>query len=171
MRPRRALQAGARYSITARINRDENILTDTAFKELFLTTIKRAKKRYAFSINNICILDSIVKMIILPGPNSSLSRIMQWILSVFAINFNKRMRIRGHVWYDRFKSSIIADIEAFLAAFKEISSFIRTTAPQYHGLHMLVNNDGRVIERPPDELKQSIQALIRAYYPDSSPGG
>jgi hypothetical protein len=39
---------------------------------------------------------------------------MQWILSVFAIRFNVRLGIRGHVWYDRFRSKVIASLRQFV---------------------------------------------------------
>ena len=47
---------------------------------------------------------------------------MQWILSVFASRFNRVYGRRGHVWYDRFKSSVIATIRQFIAAFEYIAA-------------------------------------------------
>jgi hypothetical protein len=47
---------------------------------------------------------------------------MQWILSVFAIHYNKRANIKGHVWYDRFKSIIINSLQQFISTFKYITN-------------------------------------------------
>jgi len=47
----------------------------------------------------------------------SLSRIMQWILSVFAQKYNKSFNYIGHVFYDRFKSKIIEDFRQYVATF------------------------------------------------------
>ncbi len=51
-------------------------------------------------------------LIIRPQKNENLSRIMQWILSVFALKFNRLFTYSGHVWYDRFTSKIINDSPA-----------------------------------------------------------
>ena len=47
---------------------------------------------------------------------------MQWILSVFAIWFNKKFGLIGHVWYDRFKSKIIRSYRQYLATFLYIAN-------------------------------------------------
>ena len=56
-----------------------------------------------------------------PLPSPELSRIMQWILSVFAINFNKLFNLKGHVWYDRFKSKILYNLRQFINTFLYIA--------------------------------------------------
>jgi putative transposase len=59
-------------------------------------------------------------LIIKPGKNESLSRIMQWILSVFAAAYNRATKQTGHVWGERFFSHIIAGIREFLKTFTYI---------------------------------------------------
>jgi putative transposase len=56
-------------------------------------------------------------LLIKPGENESLSRIMQWILSVFAMAWNRKHNIRGHVWGERFYSRIIQGIVDLLRVF------------------------------------------------------
>jgi hypothetical protein len=58
--------------------------------------------------------------IIKPGKNESLSRIMQWILGVFASAFDKYFKLKGHVWYDRFKSIVIESFDQLIATFRYI---------------------------------------------------
>jgi putative transposase len=111
------LQQGAEYHVTARINRSEMSLAPEADKKLLLTVIKRAKKKYNFQIKNFCIMNNHLHLLIKPGEGESLSRIMQWILSVFAMTWNRKHNLSGHVWGERFFSRIIAGIVDFLRTF------------------------------------------------------
>jgi len=86
-------------------------------KKLMLEVIERAKKRYSFQIKNFCIMNNHFHLLIIPGNNESLSRIMQWILSVFAMTWNRKHHLRGHVWGERFYSRIIEGIVDFLRVF------------------------------------------------------
>ena len=117
MRICRKLLDGAEYHVSARINRGEMALLPEEEKTLMLTVIKRAKKRYHFQIKNFCIMNNHIHLLIKPGKNESLSRIMQWILSVFAMTWNRRHNLKGHVWGERFYSRIIEGIVDFLRVF------------------------------------------------------
>jgi putative transposase len=120
MRKPRELEEGARYHVTARANRKEMILDGFAMKELFLSIVRRAKKKYDFRIENFCIMGNHFHFVIRPGRGASLSAIMQWILSVFAMTFNRIKGLTGHVWGCRFFSRIIASVLALVLAFDYI---------------------------------------------------
>jgi len=69
-------------------------------------------------------------MVLKPDPKDKdiylLSKIMQWILSVFAINYNKKTGLKGKVWYDRFKSEIIETAEEIVKFVERIkANFVR----------------------------------------------
>lgn len=121
MRKLRFLSQGAKYHVTARINRGEFALETAVIKNLFLHTIKRAKKKYSFSLFNFVIMSNHIHLIIKPQGDENLSVIMQWLLSVFAVAYNKRYNIHGHLWQDRFKSKVIDSIEQLLATHKYIN--------------------------------------------------
>ncbi len=55
--------------------------------------------------------------IIQPSRGTSLSSVMQWILSVFAMAFNKLLGLTGHVWGCRFFSRILENLREFIMAF------------------------------------------------------
>jgi len=122
MRKPRILKDGAVYHVTARANRKEMILERGAMKSLFLKVIVRARKRYDFRLENYCIMGNHVHLMIRPGPGTNLSRLMQWILSVFATAFNRRCGFSGHVWGERFFSRIVEGLRAFLEVFRYIDS-------------------------------------------------
>ena len=122
MRKRRELKDGASYHITAQINRQEYLLQEVLIKKMFMTILKRAKRKYSFQIGNYCIMDNHIHFILKPLNEESLSAIMQWLLGVFAQKYNRTYELHGHVWYDRFKSKIIIDFRQYLHTFIYISN-------------------------------------------------
>ena len=118
----RQLQEGARYHVTARANRKEMILNMSAMKELFLSVVKRAKAKYEFRLENFCIMGNHFHLVIQPGRGESLSAIMRWIMSVFAMAYNKIKGFTGHVWGCRFFSRIIASLWELLQAFEYVDN-------------------------------------------------
>ncbi len=111
---------GALYHVTARANRKEMIFEPHEIKVLFLNVLKRARKKYNFRIENFCILGNHFHMMLRPGPNESLSRIMQWIMSVFAMAFNRIYGYWGHVWGSRFFSRILVRLSEYIKVFDYI---------------------------------------------------
>ena len=88
MRQNRRLRQNAVYHVTARINRGEFVFLDSDMRILFLTYIKRLKKKYSFAIYNFCIMGNHIHFVIRPDKDSSLSKIMQWLLGNYANNRN-----------------------------------------------------------------------------------
>ena len=120
MRKPRHLQAGGRYHVCARANRKEMIMEANAMKSLFLTVLARAKNKYDFRVENFCIMGNHFHLIIQPINGANLSAIMQWILSVFAMAWNRHHNISGHVWGTRFFSKLISSIAEYLQLFRYI---------------------------------------------------
>lgn len=98
------------------------ILEDEQMKLLFLDVLKRAKKKYNFIFRSFCIMGNHIHLEITPQHEISISKIMQWILSVFAKNYNKIFAYKGHVWYDRFKSKIIETVQQLINTFLYIAN-------------------------------------------------
>jgi putative transposase len=105
--------------VTDKINRDENIFDDV-ISDLYQQTIERCKEKFSFEISNFDILGNNVSYIIHPGKNSPLPKIMQWMKSVFAKAYNKRTGQSGHVWKERYTSTIIETLDEFIETFKTI---------------------------------------------------
>ena len=108
---------GAEYHVTARINRGEMIFLVKEDRDLFMEFFKKAKKKFNFSIKNFCIMGNHVHLLIKPGNGASLSKIMQWLLGVFAQKWNKKHHLSGHLWGDRFFSRVILGLFDFLKVF------------------------------------------------------
>lgn len=120
-RPRKLLD-GARYHVTARVNHQEPRLDDAASKALFLDTLKRAKSKYSFSIENFTVMGNHYHLLIRPLRGESLSRIMQWIMGVFAMAYNRIHRLKGHFWQARYYSRIIDSLRGLLEVFAYIDA-------------------------------------------------
>ena len=121
MRRNRILKPGATYHVTARANRQEMIFHCEAMKTLFLATIRRAKQKYRFQVHNFCVMGNHIHLIIRPDPGESLSRIMQWILSVFARAWNRKHHTTGHLWGERFFSKILNGMGEYLKTFRYVT--------------------------------------------------
>lgn len=120
MRKNRQLQQGAVYHVSARINNKEMLLEEKQMKQLFQKTLIRAKSKFSFTIENFVIMGNHYHLIIRPQKNESLSKIMQWIMSVFAMNANKRLNRSGHIWGERFFSRILNTLRQYLLVFSYI---------------------------------------------------
>ncbi|MDL2229393.1 transposase [Treponema sp. OttesenSCG-928-L16] len=120
MRKPRLLKENASYHVTVRANRKEMILFCSSMRTLLLNTIKRAKRKYHFQVFNFSIMGNHFHLIIKPENGESLSRIMQWILSIFARSWNRSHLVSGHVWGERFYSKIINNFLEFIHTFDYI---------------------------------------------------
>jgi len=97
MRKPRLLISGALYHVTARANRKELVLQPSQIKVLFLEVLSKAKRRFKFTLDNFCIMGNHIHLLIRPQSECSLSRLMQWVLSVFARAYNRLHGLVGHV--------------------------------------------------------------------------
>lgn len=95
-------------------------LDDPAIKAVFLGIIKRAKKKHAFRIDTFTVMGNHYHLIIKPINNANLSRIMQWIMGVFAMTYNRLYKMKGHLWQDRFYSRIIQSLRELIELFRYI---------------------------------------------------
>lgn len=120
MRKPRVLEKLARYHVTARVNNKEFFIESNRAKALFVEVLLRAKQRYSFKIENFVIMGNHFHLIIQPAENESLSRIMQWILSVYAMAYNRITGRCGHFWGDRFFSRVLYSLAQYLMVFKYI---------------------------------------------------
>lgn len=120
MRKPRKLVVGARYHVMARVNHQELRLDDTASKALFLDTVKRAKSKFSFAVENFTVMGNHYHLLIRPLGGESLPRIMHWIMGVFAMAYNRIHSLKGHFWQDRYFSRVITSLRALLEVFEYI---------------------------------------------------
>jgi REP element-mobilizing transposase RayT len=117
---RRQLKQGASYHVICKINRDEIIFDNSIIIAIFYDIVKRCKKKYSFSLENFSIMGNHIHFMLRPGKNASLPRIMQWMNSVFAKTYNRKMGISGRLWKERYFSKIIETARQFVQTFEYI---------------------------------------------------
>jgi REP element-mobilizing transposase RayT len=117
----RQLRKGAHYHVICKINRDEIIFDNVIIVNLLYEIIKRCMKKYDFSMKEFSIMGNHIHFILRPGENASLPRVMQWMNSVFAKAYNKKMGVRGRLWKERYFSVIIETKEQFIKTFEYIA--------------------------------------------------
>ena len=127
---------------------------------MFLAVVRRARRKYRFCIANFCVMSNHFHFIITPAEGESLSKIMQWILSVFALRYNRRFGYEGHVWYDRFRSWVINGFRQFLITFRYIAenpvrAGIAASPWDYAfcGLRHIRDGDRRIVDMPEAVLR------------------
>ena len=155
MRKPRILKNNAKYHVVSKINRNESIFDNNEMKSLFMETIKRCKKKYKFSIINFVIMQNHFHFIIHTHEKESLSRIMQWLLAVFAKYYNKLHHFEGHLWKSRFWSKIIDNLDQLFDTDNYInenpvkSGFVQNAAEyQYGGLFYIRKKIFDIIDTP-----------------------
>jgi putative transposase len=166
MRKARKLQEGGRYHVVARTNRKALDLDSTAMKDLFLATVVRAKKKYDFRVENFCIMGNHFHMVIQPLNSASLSAIMRWIMSVFAMAWNRIHHQTGHLWGGRFFSRLITNLAELLQVFRYIEDnpikacLVERADDWRHGglWHFRRGVRGKV-----DQLPKSLELLLPGY--------
>jgi putative transposase len=89
-------------------------------KSLFEDVLVRAKAKFSFTIDNFVIMGNHYHLIIKPGPEESLSKLMQWIMSVYAMAYNRATGRTGHFWGERFFSRVLDSLQQFLKVFEYI---------------------------------------------------
>jgi REP element-mobilizing transposase RayT len=85
-----------------------------------VSLIKRAKQKYDFHLTQLSILDNHSHFMLQPFKGANISKIMQWIQSMFARAYNKYHGIKGHVFYDRFVCKVVKSYRQFVNTFNYI---------------------------------------------------
>lgn len=107
------------YHVIVRGNERKNIFFDDSDKEMYLRILARMKVKYNYHIYSYCLMDNHAHLIINDNGND-ISQIMKSISISYVIFFNRKYQRTGHLFQDRFKSSLI-DSEEYLL---EVSKYI-----------------------------------------------
>jgi putative transposase len=107
--PRRAriVFPGFPHHVTQRGNRREDVFRDDADRRHFLYLFARYIKRDHVDVWSYTLMTNHVHVIVVPDKKESLSSAMRDCLSDYALYFNKRYSYKGHLWLQRFYSSVL----------------------------------------------------------------
>lgn len=108
-RPLRILQNEFPYHVTTRTNNKEfRFKPKRSTFLMFARIINLAAQKYSVQISHFVLMSNHYH-IIFKTPNANIHRVMQFINSMIAREYNKRHNRTGHLWGDRYKSTIIGE--------------------------------------------------------------
>lgn len=104
---------GAIYHITARGNRQANLFYDDKDRFKYLTLLEEAREKYPFILHAYCLMSNHIHFL-LETKESPAGPIIKRIHSPYAMYFNKRHDLVGHVFQGRYGSEMINSTDYFL---------------------------------------------------------
>lgn len=111
-RPHRIAYDGAIYHTTIHGNNEEVTFRDEQDYDTYLEQLTQMISRHAIVLLAYGLMTNHIHMV-LRTPRANISRALQWLHSCYAARFNRRHRRRGHLFGDRFYSSIV-DTDEYL---------------------------------------------------------
>ena len=118
-RKKRVWYPGATYHVMSRGNRRTSIFKDRFDYYQFLEYVKIIKEVNPFTIHALCLMTNHFHFLI-ETEDVELSKLMQKMLSLYAMDFNKRYDYSGHLFESRYTACLVEDDKYFL----EVSRYI-----------------------------------------------
>ncbi len=103
-RSQRVVIPGLTHHVTQRGNRRCNVFFDDQDRLVFLRLLGEVSKHYFLCHFGYCLMTNHLHLICVPDFEWSLSAAMRDLLSFYAIYFNTKHALKGHLWQGRFYS-------------------------------------------------------------------
>lgn len=107
MRIARIVLPGCAYHLTHRGNRRAPVFFEAADREYYLHWLLRDAQRWELEIWAYCLMTNHIHLVVTPHAQRSLARVMGRSQSRYAKRINRRYGWSGHLWEDRFHSSLL----------------------------------------------------------------
>ncbi len=105
-RKKREWYPGAQYHIMCRGNHRAEIYRDDEDRQVYLTLLEEARKRYNITLISYCLMSNHVHLQIETADNSP-GLFMKMLNMKYAIFFNKKYNFVGHLFQGRYRSELI----------------------------------------------------------------
>ncbi|MBU4245916.1 MAG: transposase [Nanoarchaeota archaeon] len=115
----RLVAVGLPHHVTQRGNYQQQVFADDQDKEIYLSFIILASKKFELTILSYCLMDNHVHFIAVPKEDYSLAKTFNTAHMRYSQYYNKKQGLRGHLWQGRFYSCIL-DEQHLLSAAKYI---------------------------------------------------
>lgn len=115
------------YHILIEGRSDTNIFEKAADKEKLLEIVERVLEESKVTMYAYCIMANHAHFVVREG-EGSISRFMKRVNGAYAVYYNRKYQERGQVFFDRFKSETIRDMEQLL----KVMRFVHNN-PVYDG--------------------------------------
>ncbi|MCP4642701.1 MAG: transposase [bacterium] len=100
----RVVVPGFPHHVTQRGNRRADVFEVDADREAYLRFVKRYASRHGLAVWAYCLMTNHVHLVVVPSREDSLGLALRDAHTVYAMHFNTRTELSGHVWQGRFHS-------------------------------------------------------------------
>ena len=100
----RVVVRGFPHHVTQRGNRREDIFETGADREAYLRFLKTYCAKRGLSVWAYCLMSNHIHLVVIPQEEASLGTALRDTHTVYAMYFNSRTGLSGHVWQGRFFS-------------------------------------------------------------------
>lgn len=101
----RVVVPGFPHHVTQRGNRGMDVFESDADREVYLALLAKYAARHGVSVWAYCLMTNHIHLIVVPQREDSLGLALRDAHTVYAMHFNGRTGMRGHVWQGRFYST------------------------------------------------------------------
>jgi len=100
---------GFPHHVTQRGNRLADVFETDADREAYLALLRKYASRHGLSVWSYCLMSNHIHLIVVPEREESLGLALRDAHTVYAMRFNTRTGLSGHVWQGRFYSCPLDD--------------------------------------------------------------
>ncbi|MBF0523407.1 MAG: transposase [Candidatus Omnitrophica bacterium] len=108
-RTRRIIFEGHPHHVIQRGNRRQRVFFKDEDKKHYLDLLKKKCDKYSVLVWAYCLMDNHVHLVLVPSTSDGLAKAVGQTHWRYALQVNKRMKWRGHLWQERFSSFILHD--------------------------------------------------------------
>ncbi|MFA6241146.1 MAG: transposase [Candidatus Hydrogenedentales bacterium] len=98
----RVVVPGFPHHVTQRGNRQADVFEDDEDRRAYLRFLKQYAERRGLSVWAYCLMTNHVHLVVVPEREDSLAKGLRDAHTVYAMRFNTRTGLSGHVWQGRF---------------------------------------------------------------------
>ncbi len=100
----RIVVPGFPHHVTQRGNRQADVFTVDEDREAYLRFLKKYSERHGLNVWAYCLMTNHIHLVVVPEREKSLGLVLRDVHTVYAMRFNTRANLSGHVWQGRFHS-------------------------------------------------------------------
>ena len=100
----RVVVPGFPHHVTQRGNRRADVFETDGDREAYLRFLKQYADRHGLAVWAYCLMTNHIHLVVVPVREESLGLALRDTHTVYAMHFNTRTKLSGHVWQGRFHS-------------------------------------------------------------------
>jgi REP element-mobilizing transposase RayT len=111
----RIVVPGYPHHVTQRGNRRADVFETDDDRHAYLRFLKKYGERHGLDIWAYCLMTNHIHLVAVPEREESLARALRDAHTVYAMRFNTRTQMSGHVWQGRFYSCVLDESHLWAA--------------------------------------------------------